>query len=88
MLAAEAQYRVRRTLEDNGRAAALRRLLDELRHRVHDEHSIANAIAVLEAASHEGLSAGSSEVRATIIEFSWTVTSITQQGDIMSASGL
>jgi protein-disulfide isomerase len=67
----EAKYRVRRTLEDNARAAALRRVLDELRQRAQVTNTLTtNALAALEAASHEGPSAGRAEARVTIVEFS------------------
>lgn len=71
VLAAEAKYRVRRTLEDNARAAALRRVLDGLRQTAQVTNTLtANAVAALEAASHEGPAAGSADARVTIIEFS------------------
>ena len=71
VLPAEAKYRVRRTLEDNARAAALGRLLEELRERAQVTNTfLTNAKAALEAASHEGPSAGNPDARLTVIEFS------------------
>ena len=71
VLPAEAKYRVRRTLEDDARAAALRRVLDGLRQTAQVTNTLtANTQAALEAASHEGPSAGSAGARVTIVEFS------------------
>ena len=71
VLPAEAKYRIRRTLEDNARAVALERVLDGLRARAQVSNRLfGNARAALEAASHEGPSAGNPDARVTIVEFS------------------
>jgi protein-disulfide isomerase len=71
VLPAEAKYRIRRTMEDNARAAALRGLLDTLRQRAQvTNRLVSDAMATLEAAAHEGPSFGNPEAPVTIIEFS------------------
>jgi protein-disulfide isomerase len=71
VLPAEAKYRIRRTMEDNARAAALRGLLDTLRQRAQvTNRLISDAMATLEAAGHEGPSSGNPDAFVTIIEFS------------------
>jgi protein-disulfide isomerase len=71
VLPAEAKYRIRRTMEDNARAAALKALLDTLRQRAQLTNGlVSDAMATLEAAAHEGPSSGSPDAPVTIIEFS------------------
>ena len=71
VLPAEAKYRIRRTLEDNARAAALRGLLGTLRQRAQvTNRLVSDAMAMLEAAAHEGPSFGTPDAPVTIIEFS------------------
>jgi protein-disulfide isomerase len=71
ILAAEAKYRIRRTMEDNARAAALRSLLDSLRQTAQvTNRLVSDAMATLEAAAHEGPSSGNPQASVTIIEFS------------------
>jgi protein-disulfide isomerase len=71
VLPAEAKYRIRRTMEDNARAAALGALLNTLRQRAQVTNRLASdSMATLEAAAHEGPSAGASNAPVTIIEFS------------------
>ena len=71
ILPAEAKYRIRRTLEDNARAAALTVLLDKLRSTAQvTNHLMAGMTATLEAAGREGPSLGPDNAPVTIIEFS------------------
>jgi protein-disulfide isomerase len=71
VLPAEAKYRIRRTMEDNARAAALRSLLLTLRQRAQvTNRLVSDAMATLEAAAHEGPSSGNPDAPVTIIEFS------------------
>jgi hypothetical protein len=71
ILSTEAKYRIRRTMEDNARAAALRDLLAGLRKEARIINTITvNAMATLDAAAHEGPSAGNLDAPVTIVEFS------------------
>lgn len=71
VLAAEAKYRIRRTMEDNARATALRDLIHTLRQRARVTNTlVSDAMATLEAAAHEGPSSGNPDAPVTIIEFS------------------
>jgi protein-disulfide isomerase len=71
ILPAEAKYRIRRTLEDNARAAAMNSLLKTLQENASvTNYLISDAMATLEAAAHEGPSSGSPDAPATIVEFS------------------
>jgi protein-disulfide isomerase len=71
MLAAEAKYRIRRTMEDNARAAALKNLIAKLREQAQITNVLtSSARAMLEAAAYEGPSAGNPGAPVTIIEFS------------------
>jgi protein-disulfide isomerase len=71
ILPAEAKYRIRRTMEDNARAAALRNLVASLRQQARITNTLASDIlATLDAAAHEGPSIGNPDAAVTIIEFS------------------
>jgi protein-disulfide isomerase len=71
ILPAEAKYRIRRTMEDNARAAALRNLIAALRQQAQITNALTSSVmAILEAAAQEGPSAGNPEAPVTIIEFS------------------
>ena len=71
VLPAEAKYRIRRTMEDNARAAALRGLLHTLRQGARvTNRLVSDVMATLEAAAHEGPSSGNPDAPLTIIEFS------------------
>lgn len=71
VLPAEAKYRIRRTLEDNRRAAALNALLERLRRQAQvRNHLMADRLAVLDFAAQEGPSRGDPGARVTIVEFS------------------
>jgi protein-disulfide isomerase len=71
VLAGEAKYRIRRSLEDNARAAAVSALLQRLRlnAKVTDRFR-EDIVATLKAAAQEGPSFGDSEAPITIVEFS------------------
>jgi protein-disulfide isomerase len=71
VLPAEAKYRIRRTMEDNARAAALRSLVETLRQKAQvTNRLVSDAMATLKAAAHEGPSFGNPDAPVTIIEFS------------------
>ena len=71
VLPAEAKYRIRRTLEDNRRAAALNALLERLRRQAQvRNHLMADRMAALDFAAQEGPSMGDPGARVTIVEFS------------------
>ena len=71
VLPAEAKYRIRRTMEDNARATALRGLLHSLRQKAQvTNRLVSDAMATLEAAAHEGPYSGNPDAPVTIIEFS------------------
>jgi protein-disulfide isomerase len=71
VLPAEAKYRIRRTMEDNARAAALTRLLLTLREKAQVTNRLASdAMATLNAAAQEGPSSGNPDAPVTIVEFS------------------
>jgi protein-disulfide isomerase len=70
-LPAEAKYRIRRTMEDNARAAALNRVVAELRTRAQVTNQLeSGAWETVEAAAQEGPSSGSPDAPVTILEFS------------------
>jgi protein-disulfide isomerase len=71
VLPAEAKYRIRRTLEDNRRAAALNALLEKLRRQAKvSNHLLEDQMAVLDFAAQEGPSLGNEGAPVTIVEFS------------------
>lgn len=71
VLPAEAKYRIRRTLEDNRRAAALESLLKKLRAQATvTNHLMEDRLSALEFASQEGPSRGKAGAPVTIVEFS------------------
>jgi len=71
VLPAEAKYRIRRTLEDNRRAAALNVLLERLRRQAEvRNHLMADRLAVLDFAAQEGPSMGDPGAGVTVVEFS------------------
>jgi predicted DsbA family dithiol-disulfide isomerase len=70
VLPAEAKYRIRRTLEDNRRAAALNTLLDGLRRRARvTNHLLEDRLAALEFAGQSGPALGDPNAPVTIIGF-------------------
>jgi protein-disulfide isomerase len=70
-LGAEVKYRIRRTLEDNARASALKNLIGSLRQEARITNALTSNIrAILQAAAHEGPSAGNADAPVSIIEFS------------------
>jgi predicted DsbA family dithiol-disulfide isomerase len=70
VLAAEAKYRIRRSLEDNRRAAALNTILERLRREARvANHLMEDRWAALEVAAQEGPSLGPAEAAVTIVEF-------------------
>jgi protein-disulfide isomerase len=71
VLPAEAKYRIRRTLEDNRRAAALNAVLEKLRQQAQvRNHLMADRLAELQFAAQEGPSMGDPGAPVTIVEFS------------------
>lgn len=70
VLPAEAKYRIRRTLEDNRRAAALNALLEGLRRQSQvSNHFMDDRLAALDFAAQEGPSLGDPGASVTIVEF-------------------
>lgn len=70
VLPAEAKYRIRRTLEDNRRAAALNSLLAKLRRQASvTNHLMEDRLAALDFAAQEGPSRGDAGAPVTIVEF-------------------
>jgi predicted DsbA family dithiol-disulfide isomerase len=71
ILPGEAKYRIRRSLEDNRRADALRSILDDLRSRARvSNRLLEDRLAPLERAGSEGPFAGAPRGPVTVIEFS------------------
>jgi protein-disulfide isomerase len=71
VLPAEAKYRIRRTLEDNRRGAALNQLLEKLRREARvTNHLDQDRLAALDFAAQEGPSLGAADAPVTIVEFS------------------
>lgn len=70
VLPAEAKYRIRRTLEDNRRAAALNALLEGLRRQAQISNQLVDdRLAALDFAAQEGPSLGDPGASVTIVEF-------------------
>ena len=70
VLPAEAKYRIRRTLEDNRRAAALNALLQGLRRQAQIGNQLMDdRLAALDFAGQEGPSLGDPGASVTIVEF-------------------
>jgi protein-disulfide isomerase len=70
VLAAEAKYRIRRSLEDNRRAAALNTILERLRRQARVvNYLMEDRWSALEVAAQEGPSIGPAEAAVTIVEF-------------------
>jgi len=70
VLPAEAKYRIRRTLEDNRRAAALNAVLEGLRRQAQISNRLMDdRLAMLDFAGQEGPSLGNPGARVTIVEF-------------------
>lgn len=71
VLAAEAKYRIRRTLEDNRRAAALKALLEKLRRQASIRNQLMeDRLALVDFAAQEGPALGDWTAPVTIVEFS------------------
>ncbi len=71
VLPAEAKYRIRRTLEDNRRGAALNGLLEKLRRQATvTNHLTEDRAAALDFAAQEGPALGEADAAVTIVEFS------------------
>jgi protein-disulfide isomerase/Skp family chaperone for outer membrane proteins len=71
VLPAEAKYRIRRTLEDNRRSAALNDLLNNLRRQGRvTNHLMEDRLALLDFVAQEGPSIGNPNALVTIVEFS------------------
>jgi len=71
ILPAEAKYRIRRTMEDNARAAALKNLLSTMRQEARITNALmADIMGILDAAAHEGPAAGRPDAPVIILEFS------------------
>jgi protein-disulfide isomerase len=71
VLPAEAKYRIRRTIEDNRRGAALNALLETLRRQARvTNHAAEERLAALDFAAQESPSQGGEDARVTVVEFS------------------